>query len=172
MVVVCINGMPRSGKDTFCDLCKEIIPSVENISSVDFVKDVAKFCGWNGEKTPHNRKFLSDLKDLLIEWNNVPYKDITNKIYNFRNNHIEQYGNDNNLIVFVHIREPKEIDKLVHALKAKTLLIKRLEVESNVQSNHSDMEVLNYDYDYVITNNGTKEELKNKAAVFLREILS
>ena len=46
------------------------------ISTVDFVKEVAKFCGWNGQKTPKDRKFLSDLKNILTQWNDIPYKDI------------------------------------------------------------------------------------------------
>ena len=77
-VVVC-NGMPMSGKTTFQTICKGKSNHahgiegyrgfgrlhIESCSTVDFVKEVAKSCGWDGTKTLENRKFLSDLKDLL-----------------------------------------------------------------------------------------------------------
>ena len=62
MKVIIINGAAGSGKDTFANMC------IDNnngagaiISMADAAKDVAKFCGWDGEKTPKNRKFLSNL---------------------------------------------------------------------------------------------------------------
>ena len=74
--VVIINGMPMSGKTTFEELCQKIcdpfakesgfeednILCVDICSTVDFVKIVAKQCGWDGTKDLKNRKFLSDLK--------------------------------------------------------------------------------------------------------------
>ena len=63
MRVVIINGIGGSGKDTFVVMCKDVLGAnrVLNISTVDFVKEVAKFCGWDGSKQPEDRKFLSDL---------------------------------------------------------------------------------------------------------------
>ena len=66
MEIIVINGYPESGKDTFVNLCKNIVGEsfVKNISTVDFVKEVAMLCGWDGTKTPKNRKFLSDLNHI------------------------------------------------------------------------------------------------------------
>ena len=53
-----------------------------NVDSVNLVKSLATMAGWDGNKTEKNRKFLSDLKDLLSNWNDVPYKEtIKNIIY-------------------------------------------------------------------------------------------
>ena len=54
MRIVVINGMPRSGKDTFVGMCQEIIGEKRclNVSTVDFVKEVAAYCGWDKTKTP------------------------------------------------------------------------------------------------------------------------
>ena len=84
--VVVVNGRPESGKTTFEEKCKELVNAsstfwldenkrmmVDVISTVDFIKQIAIECGWDGVKTPRNRKFLSDLKDLLTEWNDVPF---------------------------------------------------------------------------------------------------
>ena len=56
-----------------------------NYSSVDFVKEVARFAGWNGEKNLHTRKFLSDLKDLLTFLDDIPFKKIEERMRAFYN---------------------------------------------------------------------------------------
>lgn len=166
--VVIVNGMPTSGKSTFVEFCLERLgPWGREISTVDFVKDIAKQAGWSGEKNLKNRKFLSDLKDLLTEWNDVPYKKIKEEYDNF-NFELGQYDVSNHkAFLFVHCREPQEIQKFKDRLNAFTVLIRRESVECNKQSNHADSEVFNFKYDAVIDNNGSLEELREKAFGFI-----
>ena len=166
--IVIVNGMPTVGKSQFVEYCLEKLgPWGREISTVDFVKDIAKQAGWNGEKNLKNRKFLSDLKDLLTEWNDVPYKKIKEEYDNF-NFELEQYDVSNHkAFLFVHCREPQEIQKFKDRLNAFTVLIRRESVESNKQSNHADSEVFNFNYDAVIDNNGDLRELKEKAIGFV-----
>lgn len=171
MKVIVINGMPRSGKDTFVNFCLDELGEYGHaFSTVDFVKEVAKNCGWNGQKTPKDRKFLSDLKDLLTEWNDVPYQQIRSeiaKIYLIA----EQYGLDHNkFVIFIHCREPEEIQRFVDEYQAITVLMRRREVEDNPQSNHSDSEVFNYNYDIIIWNDENLEFLKGTANFFLENL--
>lgn len=134
---------------------------------MDFVKDIAKEAGWNGEKTLKNRKFLSDLKDLLTEWNDVPYNKIKDEYDDF-NLELEQYDvSHHKAFLFVHCREPQEIQKFKDRLNAFTVLIRRESVESNKQSNHADSEVFNFNYDAVIDNNGSLQDLEEKAIGFI-----
>ena len=69
--VVIINGAGESGKGTFVKFCRDILLPyrifVNNISSIDQVKEVAAGLGWDGKKDDEGRKFLSDLKDLSTE---------------------------------------------------------------------------------------------------------
>ena len=170
MQVVIINGMPRAGKDLFVEFCQKYVTWCKNVSTVDFVKEVAKYCGWDGTKTPENRAFLSNLKDLLTQWNDIPLKQVKREIEIF-NREAEIYGFDTDkVLVFVHCREPHEIAKLVKELGAITLLIRRELVETADQSNHADAEVFNYQYDYCIHNDGSLEEYEQKAVQFLHDI--
>lgn len=170
MKIIIVNGFPQSGKDTFVNFClKELRNFGKSISTVDFVKEIALKCGWNGEKTPKDRKFLSDLKMLLTEWNDVPYKKVVKEIDMFKYD-LEYYDVEENGVVFIMCREPREINKLRVALDAKTLIIRRLEVEKREQSNVADSDILNYIYDYQINNDGTLEELQTKAIEFLKNI--
>lgn len=172
-MIVVINGAPRAGKDLFCELVTEYMEEsfCKTISSIDFIKDLAKECGWNGQKDFKSRKFLSDLKDLLTDYNDFPFRHIVHKTlclkYTFENFDIEE----NKYIIFVHIREPQEIEKFVSETGAITLLIRRAAAENELFSNHADACVLDYPYyNFVIENNGTIEDLKEKAKNFVEKI--
>ena len=170
MKIIVINGAPCSGKDTFVSLCQKHLLWCGNFSTVDFVKEIARKCGWNGTKTPENRKFLSDLKDLLTEWEDVPYKKVERAIDLYEEEALSYDFSSNDVLCFIHCREPKEIQKFVDKMNAKTLLIRRPSVENVHQSNHADEQVLDYCYDYIITNDGTIDELEAKAIAFLKEL--
>lgn len=167
MVIIC-NGTKEVGKDTFCSFVQDIVGEdlCEIFSTIDCVKEIARICGWNGEKTPRNRKFLSDLKDLLTEWNDFPFQQVSHKI-EMANLIWDSVGYSNKeTIIFVMCREPQEIQKFVDAYGAKTLLIRRGDHSTN-PSNHADAEVENYRYDYIVENNSTLEGLKLTAKEFV-----
>ena len=117
--------------------------------------------GWNGEKDEKSRKFLSDLKELGIEYNDAPFKYISNMA--------EEFKNSDKQIMFVHIRESEEIEKCKKCLNAKTLLITNKNVAA-INTNVSDRDVDKYKYDYHISNDGTLEELKQKAKEFVEKL--
>ena len=83
-------------------------------------------------------------------------------------------GNYDKSVVFIHCREPKEIDKLLKEFQdydPVTLLIRRKVAESVEQINDSDNSVLDYSYDYTIYNDSTLSWLRNEAVIFLRDYL-
>lgn len=178
MRVVIINGIAGSGKDTFVTMCKDVLGAnrILNISTVDFVKEVATMCGWDGTKTPKNRKFLSDLKDLLVEWDNIPFNKVVDDIDAWAYERIAE-GKYEQSLVFVHCREPKEIEKFVEHYNiddkniVTTLLIRRGVAENVQQINHADNDVLNYAYDYTIYNDSNLSWLHSEARVFLQNYL-
>ena len=169
MKIIVINGRPRSGKDTFVNFCRDHMHWCLNVSTVDFVKVIAAKCGWDGTKTAENRKFLSDLKDLLTKWGDVPFKKVCREIELFKAEmEAHNFDPDTEGVVFIHCREPKEIERLCEELGAQSLLILRAAVENTVQSNHADAEVYNYNYDYTISNDNTLQDLEDAAVNFLR----
>lgn len=174
MEVIVINGYPQSGKSTFVEFVKKWNKPTLELSMVDLTKKVAKTAGWNGEKEPADRRFLAHLKDLLEEWHDRPYQYVYNQITGAAKHYKEDFVDDyfyNNFIIFVHAREAKDINRLKEDFGAKTLLIKREEVDNNEQSNHADSAVGDYSYDYTITNNEGLEKLEDKARVFISLIL-
>lgn len=71
--------------------------------------------------------------------------------------------------MFIHIREIAEIEKIKQIINAKTLLVKNPKVKL-ILSNESDANVNNYEYDYVLLNNGTLVDLQKKAKEFVKKI--
>ena len=164
-----------SGKSQFCDFCIEYLNKREaygiSISTVSLVKAIASTVGWDGIKSPEDRKFLSDLKKLLTDWNDVPYKSTVDAIMQDYTK-LRSFGvSEDKILFFVHCREPEEIKKFVERLGAKTILVRREEVEELQQSNDSDEFVFNYEYDYTIENSGDLDDLYNKAMNFINSQL-
>ena len=111
--IVIINGSGGVGKDTFVEFCSEFT-NVKNISSVDKVKEAAKvLVNWNGEKDEKSRKFLSDLKKMSIDYNNYPMVYIKEQANEFKQNEEQK-------IMFIHIREKSEIQKVKEEVGEKT----------------------------------------------------
>lgn len=157
--IIVINGTGGSGKDTFVEFCMKYA-KVKNFSSIDKVKEIARIIGWDGQKREKDRKFLSDLKKLTTDYCDMPFNTIKNAVNEFNNSDDE--------ILFIHVREPEEIQKVVDAFSAKTLLVKRIGY-ANIESNYSDANVDNYPYNYVIENS-TLEQLDNSALNFVNQI--
>lgn len=159
--IIVINGSGGVGKDTFVEFCEKYC-KVKNISSVDKVKEAARvLTGWDGTKDEKSRKLLVDLKQLGIEYNDAPFKYIVESSKEFE-------SSDEDLM-FVHIREIPEIEKVRSATKAKTMLVTNKNIPL-ITSNESDKNVMNYKYDYYIRNDGTLEELETTARNFVDKL--
>lgn len=160
--IVVINGSGGSGKDTFIKLCSKYV-KVENKSSIDLIKEAATIVGWRGGKTEKDRLFLSNLKKLSIQYNDAPF--------NYCVKCIESTKAE---VLFLHIREPEEINKIVNYCAVEgygctTLLVVNLRVR-HIKSNSSDGGVLNYEYHTIIINDSTLLSLELKARDFILEL--
>ena len=144
--VIIVNGRGGSGKDTLIEHVQGI--TFRNISAIEPIKAVAADLGWNpGQKTDKDRKFLSDLKALSIAYNDYPTNWVLERYKGFLKSNIQ--------ILFIHIREPKEIDKMkeyITAVPCYTILVKRNETDNVSYGNASDDGVENYDYDFTFHN--------------------
>ena len=159
--VFIINGSGGVGKDTVCAAAAKFW-QVQNISSITPILDVARAAGWDGVKTPAARRFLSQLKEVCTEFNDLPFRYCMEQFEAFQGNKAE--------ILFVHIREPEEIARFRAAVgkSCRTILVRRpaLERERGRLGNHSDDDVANYAYDAVFENDGTLDKLPHRVKAF------
>lgn len=172
MKLIIVNGYAKAGKDTFIDLCRDIIGKKYSmkISVIDSVKDVARFCGWNGRKTDKSRKFLCDLKDILTEWNDVPFNKICTKIDEFCRE-MEYYGVSSSAYIFVIMREQEDTKRLIEKYKESTKIYKVfINGGEHNTSNRADMNIVNNGYDVTIDNDSDMSSFEKKAKNFIDSI--
>lgn len=171
--VIIINGIGGVGKDTLCDFAAKHFP-VRNISSITPIKDIARMAGWKGEKDAAARKLLSDLKQIFTAYNDLPLQYVLREYAAFRASE--------DRILFVHIREPEEIERLLERLQSMpdlpdltgctclTLLIRRQQVAGRRWGNASDDLTEDYAYDHIYHNDKPLEEAEGDFVDFISEI--
>ena len=162
-LVFIVNGKPRAGKDTFAMILNRYM-KVYKYSAVTKVKEIATLCGWDGKKEERDRKFLHELKMLTSEYSDMSYQDVVNEIEKYRNGEIEAD------VFVVDVREPEEIKRLVEEVGAITVFIENDNVPA-IMSNAADANVENYEYDFVIRNNGTMKEFEDEIKIFMEFLM-
>lgn len=194
--IIIINGSDGVGKNAFAKrvieetlkLAKRIVPAenedycvnpeifykINNISTIDYVKNIARMFGWNDEKSEKDKKMLSDLKDLITVYNDYLFKDITTQIndwlYYDKKRLNDMYGHS---FLFVHCREPKEIDRIKNQFPNDTftLLVQNPKV-AKVTGNHANREIENYNYDFTVINDSDLKALRKVAIDFYKKIFN
>jgi len=169
--IVVLNGYSRSGKDTFVKIVSKQFNCI-NHSSIDKVKYIAKQMGWDGIKNEKNRQMLSELKQFYVKWFDGPYKDIIKLINDTIQKNI-QYPFDKIYFIFIHIREPEEIQRIKNycennkLLKFYSIFVQCDESEKN---HKSDSMVENFDYDFICENNSTLQIFEKNINTILSKI--
>ena len=158
-IVIVINGKSGVGKDTLIDAAERHF-KIRNVSSIQRVKEIAQYAGWDGVKDDRGRQLLIDIKTALIKYDDLPTQFMVHEYNEFQTTDQD--------IMFVHIREPIEIQKLsnkLHALGAlcKTLLITRKSAQT-FNTSHED-EIEQHDYDYTFENN---KDIKQSGEEFIK----
>lgn len=161
-MVIIINGKGGVGKDTLCGFANSVFKT-KNISAITPIKNIASQYGWKGEKDSKSRKFLADLKQTFIDYNDLPY--------NYLVREYEKFLCDNSQILFVHIRERNEINKFKQYIKIPciTLLVHRDNIIEK-WGNKPDDNVEDYPYDFIYNNNLNLEDAKKDFIQLIQNI--
>ena len=172
--IVVINGLSNSGKDTLCDMCGDIT-HVYNISTIDKVREASKLLGCiSAKNSSHDRNFLGELKQLAIKYYNHSEKYIHSRYLNIKKSTAEVLD-EHDFTMFIHTREPNEIEFFKNKYKdtdnVVTLLVKS-SFSDKITDSIPDKEVYNYTYDYIIDNDSNLKGLRDKANLFMKELLN
>ena len=177
MIVLIINGAPRSGKDTFINtLTMENPGKVIRYSSIDWIKQQAINLGWDGIKDAKGRQFLSDLKNACTNYADIPFKKITERILSSRNRYSQEAGT---VYFCTCVREPEEIYKLKiwcneNKIPCHSILIRRKKAEQKALdeefTSSGDTRFLDYSYTRVLWNDGSLDEFILKSKQLMEKV--
>lgn len=171
-IAVIINGKGGCGKDSLITEAQNGNPDykIENVSAIDPIKRIMReFTPWDGKtKTAKDRAFMHDLKMLCVRYCDLPAQYLINCYYKAK-----ERGTD---LIFMHIREPEEIQKMVKCMRMPanpvfTILIKRSATDNQVFGNHADDDVEDYDYDKMFVNDESLEAAGKEFAAIIRGII-
>lgn len=178
MKVIIVNGSGGVGKDTFIHFVvtqiyfKYTDTAFKTYSIIDPIKDLMKKIGVDLNKDEKNRKFMSDFKLLIEDYNDLPYQELI-KTFEMA------YSYSDNSVFIAVMREPKDISRFITELThvygfdgkdIYTVLVCNDRVKP-ITSNIADASVNDIKYNVVIDNNGTYEELRNKAKEFVDYVM-
>lgn len=169
MKVIILSGKAESGKSITADIIKnKIDKKTIIISYASYLKEYAKnIINWDLNEATKPRTFLQELGDLVKE---IDSKFLINRIIE----DIEVYKNYFDVIIISDARFLDEIELIKE--KYDSIVI-RINGNTNhlteKEKNHNtEISLDNYhNYDYVIDNIGTKEELENKIENVLEDIV-
>lgn len=177
MIVLIINGAPRSGKDTFIStLTWKNLGKIIRYSSIDWIKQQALKLGWDGIKDAKGRQFLSDLKNACTNYADIPFKKITERILSSYNRYSQEAGT---VYFCTCVREPEEISKIVrwcneNKIPCHSILIRRKKAEQKALdeefTSSGDTRFLDYSYTRVLWNDGSLDEFILKSKQLMEKV--
>lgn len=166
--VIIVNGPPRSGKDTFINICRQILPiKTCEFSSIDPVRDVVQQIIDVSKKTEADRKLLATMGDALEEHSRFRTNACLARSYKFFN--LNPAG-----VFFCHVREPAIIERLkltwvTHGISMHSVLLDSSRAE-RVTGNPADAGVFQMQYDHSLRNDGSIDDLWDTARAFLVDL--
>jgi len=167
MKIFYVNGVSRSGKDTFINTVmsyKHI--DAKHISTVDSVKLIAKErFGWDGVKDEKGKMLLVTLRSAWGAYNEGPINEVARVVRDAISSHTD--------VVFVQSREFPEFIKMQARFGGETILVERPDAEIGpTEKIFLDMVPSRYMYDHYLFNAGTLDKWKTLSETFAeRQIL-
>lgn len=172
MRIICISGKAGAGKDTFGEFMKEAAEAegyrVLIAHYADLVKYVCKtFFGWDGVKDVEGRTLLQSVGTDTVRRQNPDFW------VNFIISMLRFFPDRWDFVILPDLRFENEYSRFVEEeFDVYSVRIMRGRFQTaltNTQLEHiSETALDDYDFDYIVHNDGSEEELKQTAIEFVR----
>ena len=157
--ILLVGGTSESGKDHFTNYLGKHVSGVCRLQTSTLAKIAGANLGYQGAKTPQDRKFISDLYDMSKRLYDAPYRYLSREIEGLLSVRYD-------VVIVIHVREADDTVRLKKDYPwSKTVFIDR--ASQSEPSNHADANVGNYPYEYYILNRAGIKEFENNIDVFI-----
>lgn len=174
--IICISGKAQNGKDTSAGFIREVLKSQGKRVLIahygDYVKYIAKtYFNWDGNKDEYGRTLLQYIGTDVIRKQRPNYwvESVIDIVTFFS----EQWD----YVLIPDCRFPNEYEEVLKA-GFPTFLLRvvrdnfKSPLTEEQQRHISETAFDDYDYSYIIENNGTLENLKLKCEIFTKALVS
>ena len=174
MKVICISAKARHGKDTVAELLKESLENKGNKVLITHFADLLKyicktFFGWNGEKDEKGRTLLQYIGTDVIGTKRPGYWVM------FIVDLLRLFENEWDYVIIPDCRYPIEVNTMEKNFETILLRVERPNFDNSLteaQKNHpSEVDMDNYNFNYLIYNDSDIKSLKTKVENFIFERL-
>ena len=159
-----MSGKARSGKDTAAEVILKKYDGIPFAFADDIKRIAYNHFGWHGEKDELGRKLLQDIGTTGRNYN----RDLwANKTVD----RIQEWSRDNQLAVVTDTRYPNEIQRVKREFSDVVTI--RITRDSVKKLKHPSETALDQwtEWDYVVGNDGTKEEFQRKILEIMEGII-
>lgn len=183
MKTILISGKSASGKDTFANMLKEKYEAQNKkvliLHFADLVKFYAKqYWGWNGEKDEKGRALLQEIgTHIMRKYDDKYWGNIIGELIGGINEY-DWYFFDR--FIIPDWRFISEFESVSNYCKVITVRINRKDENGNYYMNpnmnhgqrwhQSEIELDDFNFEWIIENCGDLEQLKEAADYFIKEI--
>lgn len=173
-IVIAINGLARSGKDTVAQFAIQHARMYgwrgHSISSVDPIRNMLREQGVPvDQKRPEERKLMAEVKSAFENYSWWATRLCARQVQEW----IDMVP-PADAICFAHMREAAAIEKFVHLFPPEVetyrLLVTSPRAEV-VTSNAADMDVMNGTYDLTLANDSTLEQLEVQTGILVSRLI-
>lgn len=174
MKVITISGKARHGKDTVAKLLKNELTNRGNTVLIchyaDLLKYICKtFFGWDGNKDLEGRTLLQYVGTDVVREKNENYW------IEFIKSVLRMFPDEWDYVLIPDTRFPNEIEEMKSEFDCVSLKVIRLNYDSGLTdeqlSHPSETALDDYSFDYIVENDGTYDDLKNKISVLIERML-
>lgn len=165
MVVILISGYATSGKDTFSDYVIKYLPCAKKFPIAYDLKEIAsKYFGWDGNKDEKGRNLLIGIGSVGRAYN--PYIWVDKAIKRIK-------SESPPVAIVSDWRFKNEFIKVVEAFGRDSVITVRIKRNvGRILDDISEHDLDDFmDYDYIVDNNGTLEDLEGAARDFIGRLL-